>query len=242
MIVTVRSMPGSPGGTTLGVGLAAAWPNRDARRVLVEADSAGGRLGAELGVSVEPGLMSLAVTSRHQRLDVSDVMGVAARVGDWWLVPAPPQAEHFAAAVRGVPMVVDALTATTNGDGGGLVVVDAGRLPIESGRADVSRGVTLLVTRGDAAHLELIESRLGRLRGSTAQTAVVVVEPTAWSAAEISEFVGAEVAAVLPEVPTRRGHGLRGLRHRAWRPWWDQVSDLADRLIRLDQQQRMEVS
>ena len=63
-LVVVGSVAGSPGATRLAIGLAAAWPDAGRRRVVVEADPDGGRLGAELGVGVEPGLMALALAAR----------------------------------------------------------------------------------------------------------------------------------------------------------------------------------
>ena len=60
-LVVVGSVAGSPGATRFVLGLAASWPDPTRRRVVVEADPDGGRLGAELGIGVEPGLMALAL-------------------------------------------------------------------------------------------------------------------------------------------------------------------------------------
>ena len=64
----LTSVAGAPGVSTLAVGIAATWPEAGRRRVLVEADADGGRLGTVLGVGTEPGLMSLAVAARARRL------------------------------------------------------------------------------------------------------------------------------------------------------------------------------
>ena len=63
-LVAVGSVAGSPGATRFALGLAAAWPDPSRQRVVVEADPDGGRLGAELGVGAEPGLMALALAAR----------------------------------------------------------------------------------------------------------------------------------------------------------------------------------
>ena len=68
-LLVVASVAGSPGATRLALGLAASWPDPDRRRVVVEADPDGGRLGAELGTGVEPGLMALALAVADLRPD-----------------------------------------------------------------------------------------------------------------------------------------------------------------------------
>ena len=99
-LIALGSVAGSPGVTRLAIGLAAAWPDPDRRRVVVEADPDGGRLGAELGVGVEPGLMALALASRTPGLTADDVLERgAAPVADWYVVPAPPSAEQTYSAL-----------------------------------------------------------------------------------------------------------------------------------------------
>jgi len=94
-VVAVGSVSGSPGATRFVLGLAAAWPDPARARVVVEADPDGGRLGAELGVGVEPGLMALALAARSGGLSATDlVTGGAATVGDWSVIPAPPSSEQ----------------------------------------------------------------------------------------------------------------------------------------------------
>ena len=73
-IVAVGSVTGAPGATRFLLGLAAVWPEADRLRVVVEADPDGGRLGAELGVGVEPGLMALALAARNAGLTATDLV------------------------------------------------------------------------------------------------------------------------------------------------------------------------
>ena len=68
MIVVLGSVRGSPGVTSWSLLLATAWPvESGTERVVLEADAAGGVLGARYGWGVEPGLASLAAALRTER-------------------------------------------------------------------------------------------------------------------------------------------------------------------------------
>ena len=73
-VIAIGSVAGSPGATSLALGLAAAWPDSSHARVVVEADPDGGRLGAELGIGVEPGLMALALAVRTADITGAELM------------------------------------------------------------------------------------------------------------------------------------------------------------------------
>ncbi len=224
--VVVGSISGSPGVTRLAVGLAAAWPGRE-RRILIEADAAGGRLGAELGVGVEPGLRALATAARAGQLRADDVVQRgAAEVGDWHVVPAPASAEQ----AHGAMTHAAAALAETVGSGGDVWIVDAGRLSLRSPALAFARQAdeVLLVTSGSFPALQLVPHRVEALRRVGCPVAVVIVEPTWWPPAEIAEFVGADIAAVLPRVRTRDDR-LNSMRSSTWRPWWRAVERLAAR-------------
>jgi hypothetical protein len=68
VLVAVGSLKGAAGATTCAVALAAVWPEPP---VLVEADCAGGDLGAWNWVPDSPGLASLATALRTGRADVA---------------------------------------------------------------------------------------------------------------------------------------------------------------------------
>ncbi len=226
-LITIGSIAGSPGVTRLAIGLAAAWPEPERRRVLLEADPDGGRLGAELGVGVEPGLMAVALASRSTRLSADEAFDQgAAPVADWFLVPAPPSSEQAHSVLAHAAATLARVVA---GDADDAVwIVDAGRL---SGRSPALPFATaadhvLLVTAGSFPALQLVPHRVDALRATGCPVSVVVVEPTSWSVAEIADFVGADVAAVLP-VANGRSADLAAMRGSGWRAWWRHVDGLA---------------
>ena len=228
-VVAVGSVTGSPGATSLVLGLAAAWPDPDRRRVVVEADPDGGRLGADLGVGVEPGLMALALAVRAGAVDGADLVERgAAAVGDWHVVPAPPSSEqtHSALVHAGA-----SLAAVMAGDDVPVWLVDAGRLSARSPALPLAEVAarTLVVTAGSFPLLQLVPHRIEALRAAGCTPSVVVVGPTSWPIDEIATFTGADVVAVLPRVAGSRT-GIAAMRASAWRPWWQRVEDIAQHL------------
>ncbi len=226
-LVAVSSVAGSPGATRFVLGLAAAWPDPARERVVVEADADGGRLGAELGVGVEPGLMALALAARGGGLTAADLVARgAAAVGDWAVVPAPPSAEQTTSALVHAASTLAGLVA--NDRDGRVWLVDAGRLSGRSPALPFARLAdhTVVVTAGAFPSLQLVPHRVEALRDAGCHVSVVVVEPTAWSPTEVADFVGADVLTVLPYVSSRPA-GLAAMRTSAWRPWWRRVEDAA---------------
>ena len=145
------SVAGAPGASTLTVGVAASWTDRGRPRMLVEADPDGGRLGADLGVGTEPGLMALTVAARSRTLAAADLVAQgAAGVGDWYLVPAPPSAEHSHAALG---QIAPTLARTITAERDWLWLVDAGRLSTRSPAMPCAAAADLvvLVTGGSLA-------------------------------------------------------------------------------------------
>ena len=226
-IIAVGSVAGAPGATRLLLGLAAVWPDADRHRVVVEADPDGGRLGAELGVGVEPGLMALALAARNPGLTAADlVQHGAASVGDWSVVPAPPSAEQTTSALV---HAAGSLAAVMGSEPDGAVwLVDAGRLSARSPALPFARAAdhVVIVTAGNFPALQLVPHRVDALRTAGCAVSVVVVEPSSWPAVEVADFVGADVVAVLPWVSSRHA-GIAAMRASAWRPWWRRVEDVA---------------
>ncbi len=226
-IIAVGSVTASPGATRFLLGLAASWPDGTRRRVVVEADPDGGRLGAELGIGVEPGLMALALAARSGGLTADDLVERgAAAVGDWFVVPAPPSAEQSSSALA---HAAGSLAAVMAADADGPVwLVDVGRLSTRSPSLPFARAAApvVLVTGGTFPLLQLLPHRVDALRSAGCAVSVVVVEPMPWAPDEVAEFVGAELVAVLPHVSSR-ATGIAAMRSSAWRPWWRRVEDAA---------------
>ena len=64
MLIALASIKGSPGVTTFALALTAHWPG-DTRRVLIECDPAGGDIAPRFGLTLTPGLISLAAEARR---------------------------------------------------------------------------------------------------------------------------------------------------------------------------------
>ena len=224
----LSSVAGAPGVSTLAVGIAATWPEAGRRRVLVEADADGGKLGTVLGVGTEPGLMSLAVAARARRLDPADVEEHAVSMGDWSMVAAPASAEQSTAALVQSGATIARTVADERST---LWVVDTGRLSQRSPAMPfaVAADLVMLVTTGDLAALQLVPTRADVLLGAGCAVGVVLVGDSDWSLAEIADFCGSDVLGRVPSVRRRRtGADLSG---SEWRPWWHAVRGLCAVLL-----------
>jgi MinD-like ATPase involved in chromosome partitioning or flagellar assembly len=226
-LIALGSIAGSPGVTRLAIGLAASWPESDRRRVVLETDPDGGRLGAELGVGAEPGLMAVALASRTPGLTSGDVLGHGGvSVADWYVVPAPPSAEQAHSVLVHAGSTLARVVAGDPDDS--VWIADTGRLSTHSPAMPFAReaGRVVLVTGGSFPALQLVPHRVDALRGAGCTVAVAVVEPTLWPPEEIADFVGTDVAAVLPRVKTRVTD-LAAMRGSEWRTWWGRVDAFA---------------
>ncbi len=236
-LVVVGSVAGSPGATRLALGVAAAWPDHGQRRVVVEADPDGGRLGAELGIGVEPGLMALALAARTAGLTADDLVERgAAAIADWYVIPAPASAEQtYSALVHAGGALATVMSRAD--DGGPLWVVDAGRLSPRSPSLPFATvaDCVVIVTAGSFPHLQLVAHRVDTLRTAGCAVSVAVVEPTPWATDEIADFVGADIVAVLPLVKGGRDDGITAMNGTPWRVWWRRVGDVAAYLERTGQ-------
>ncbi|GAA2975713.1 chromosome partitioning protein [Actinokineospora diospyrosa] len=161
MLISLLSLKGSPGVSTLAAALAARWP-APARTVLVEADPSGGDLALRFSLLSTPGLVSWAAAARRAGDDPDLVWRHTQQLpGGLPVVAAPPDADQARAALA-------ALAPDPASGLGGLraaaeqqdtvVVVDAGRLDPGSPTLPIvpaSDAVVLLTRAGadDLAHL-----------------------------------------------------------------------------------------
>jgi Flp pilus assembly CpaE family ATPase len=155
IVISVCSAKHSPGATTLALALMCAWhtdPGLAGSDLLVEADPAGGDLAARLGLSADPGLVSLAASARHgdQTIDVwahSQVLPAGGRV-----VLAPTDSTRSSTAVAAVADRLPALVRA----GVDRAVIDVGRWSADAATTAVlSRSdVVILVARPDLAGID----------------------------------------------------------------------------------------
>ena len=202
LLVVVVSAKGSPGVSTICLGLAATWPHGWSP-VVVEADASGGDVGTWHGLDAEPGLVGLAAASR--RTGRADLVWDHARElpGGLPVVIAPAGPEQASAAVDvlsgcsdlgflasaalrpdpdGVLGPANARTGTDGGTGIGtasseagraVVVVDAGRLPARVSR---TAGVGRLLAAADVVLLVAATDASGVVHAATAAEALAGIE------------------------------------------------------------------
>jgi len=224
-LLCLASLKGSPGVTTLGVAVAARWPE-PWQRVLVEADPAGGDLAARYRLPVTPGLVSLAAAAR--RSTNPDVVS-----------------EHVQALPGGLPVVVGptrsdqaraALAAITGADGragvwgsftgrsDAVAVVDCGRLdpdsPVRGVIAAADQLLILSRPRADElAHAaDLAATGSGGILAGPAHVRLLLVGH-GYPPAEVEREVGLTVAGSIPWDPRTAaavsGHATSRPRPRA---------------------------
>jgi len=194
-MVAVCSCKGSPGATTVAVGLAGCWPGGGA--VVVEADPHGGDLGDRFGYATPPGVGSAATVARHgtgpgwlgehlQRLP----LGVQVLLG-------PRSAESATAAVASLARRPEGL----RDHGGPAVIVDVGRMGLGSAAAPLvaAADVLLVVTRPDLADLRHVATGLARLPHPVRRRARLVLAGSGtYGPREISRDLGVPVAVSVP--------------------------------------------
>lgn len=194
MLVTVGSVKGSPGATTLAVLLATTWTGTapEQRPVVVEADCAGGDFGGRCWLPDSPGLTSLASAARTGRLVLAEHVARLPCGSDMVVAPASQRASTIAVGLLAEAGVASWLVERT-------AIVDVGRLDPgapSSVLVDAADAV-IVVSRGDEASLlRLADAGLAR-----EGTRLVVVGPCRYSSEEIAQAVGVPVAAVLPWDP-----------------------------------------
>ncbi|WP_018352070.1 hypothetical protein [Longispora albida] len=193
MFLTIGSLKGSPGATTVAVGLTALWPGGQA--VLVEADPAGGDLAARFAGTVDPGLTTLAAASRtgtHTSLadHAQQLAGIGAHA-----VLAPPGDTATAAATA-----LASASRTVLAQAGHPVIADVGRLT-QGGPGLVlaaASDLLLLVIRPTVDEQAQLAARLPWLIDSTAgRLGLVLSGAGPYTARQISDSYGLQVHAHL---------------------------------------------
>lgn len=194
-LLALTSAKHSPGVTTAAMAFALAAGPRPASLV-VEADPAGGDLGARCELALEPGLGSLAASGRHGAPLHLDAHVQALPVGGFGLLaPTSPVLATGALSSLG-RRLGDALASWD-----GTVVVDCGRWRPDSPAATLAAGADalLVVLRPTLDGVEHVRVRLDDLRAAGAATlGAVLVGDRPYSATEVAISLGIPVVGVLP--------------------------------------------
>lgn len=219
MIVTVGSIRGAPGVTSWSLLLGLAWPCEfSGRRVVLEADPAGGVVGARYGLGVEPGSVRMVASARRNGTSAIVLDGVARELeGGLMVVPGPESAEH----ARSVWTEGAASIAAQAAGDCGVWFVDAGRLDdANPSTAFVDHSVlAVLVVGARPEDLVQLPTRVETLRRRCGAVAVLVSGECTFDAGEIAEFCRADAAWVVTtrdDLIDEVGRLLGGGRTRRW--------------------------
>ena len=204
-LIAVASVKSSPGVTTTALALAAMWPAQ--RRLLLEADPAGGDLGPWLGLPPAPGLVGLAAAARHDHGGES-VWQHAQQVADGlYVVVAPVGAEQASACLSTLTGTGMASQFTNQS---GVVVADCGRLDPGSPALVIAAhaDLTLLLVRPLVSELSHLAPRIAALTAAGLRLGLLLApavgrgpaEPS-YSAHEITATLDLPVHASLPADP-----------------------------------------
>jgi Mrp family chromosome partitioning ATPase len=238
VLVGVGSVKGSPGVTTVALGLASVWPGRSV--LLVEADPSGGDVGLWRRLGSDPGLVSLAGAARRGPPDDVDVLDHAHELGTGlWVVPGPAAAGQARAAVHLLTDRPGLLPAV--GERFDAVIVDLGRLDPASPARGLLPAVDVLVLagRGTVAELTHLASAAPDLAdgAGAAMTGVVLTHGCRYRQREVEQALGVPLLAVLPPDPATAAmlagapSGRGGRRGRGQGPLLTTLGELASGLV-----------
>ncbi len=157
-LVVVAGGKRAPGTTTTALGLAVVWPSE--RRLVVEADPDGGVVAARLGLSYEPGLVSLAAAMRAELSEAALMTHTQCLEGGLLVLCAPSAPEQMQAA----------LEVSTGGLAARLAAMPDVGVFVDVGRAWPTSTVRPLVEAADAVvivcrpHLDELTQLVARWR------------------------------------------------------------------------------
>lgn len=194
-LIALGSVKGSPGVTTTCLALAAAWPAE--RRLVIEADPAGGDLGPWLGLPPAPGLTGLAAAARHEHS--SDVAWQHSQelAGGLSVVISPAGAEQASACLAALAGNGSPVFAAL-GAGAETVFADCGRLDPGSAALAIAAqaDVTLVMVRPRVSELSHLALRADGLTRAGTRLALLLGPDAGRGPAEASYPAG-EIAATL---------------------------------------------
>ncbi|WP_322780387.1 hypothetical protein [Frankia sp. Cas4] len=167
MIIAVGSLKGSPGATTLALALADRWP-AGSEPLVVEADPAGGDLGARFGLGAAQGLVTLAAAGRRGSGEPRPLSDHTQELpGGLEVITAPAGAEQARQVLGELAGGGWSLLWSAARQGGRAVIVDCGRLDPLSPATPAVRAadVLLLVARARDDELSQLAARMHVVQG-----------------------------------------------------------------------------
>ena len=201
--MTIGSVKGAPGVTTLGL-LAAAELARRARQgdhdvLLAECDPSGGDLALRLGLKSVPGIATLALAARRGL--TTDLLSEHTQA-----VPGAPGVRLLAGIAgpeqgRALEWLLEELAGMLAA-AARPAVLDTGRLRLDLGASPlVGRlgAASLLVTRGDAGSVLHARSAAETLRRLGAPCELVAIGREPFAPAEVARAAGLPLAGWLPD-------------------------------------------
>lgn len=177
----------------------AGWWPPERRLMVAELDPAGGDLAARYGLSVEPGLVSLAAAARRE-LSEDMVWHHGQRLpGDVAALLGPASAEQAHAALGALAGRFMSVMGTSGAD----VLADCGRLGPHSPSEEVvhQAALAVVVARPSAEEIAHLSSRIAALRPVCRRLGVVLVGERPYRPDEVAAAVEAEVIGVLADDP-----------------------------------------
>lgn len=212
--ISLLSAKGSPGVTTVTVGLGLAWPGVFPGRsaLCVDADPAGGDTAAGVlrgALPTTSGMLPLATSRGVRPHDAIEAASVHLRAdGGTRLLGGVPDAAR--AAALGLAWDTIAQAREELAEAGTDVLVDAGRVDLSRPLAPwlMDSGLAILLVRptlpaAAAAHrLASAWTAAGAATSGIPLGVVVVESPSAYRAREVAEAVGLDLLAVIPFDPT----------------------------------------
>jgi hypothetical protein len=231
----VASLRGSPGATTLVMGLGAAWPATTGRtRLVMEADPDGGVLAARFDVLRADRTIADAAVALRREFDLARLLETSRTVwGGLSVVPAHPSAEQTSSVLTnaGERMAV-ALASVSDLD----AVVDVGRLTARSPALPLARRAvtTLVVSRTRFEDVASLSTRVRELRAAGVNPGLVAVGSRPYEPEAVASEAEIPLLAVLPHdaasaaVLSGEGAGDARLRRSLL---WRTICELSSRLL-----------
>jgi hypothetical protein len=248
VLIGIGSVKGSPGATTLGLGLAAVWPATAS--VLVELDPSGGDIAVRYQTGQDPGLVSLAAAARRTAVTTEiDLLDHAHDLGNGlYAVPAPVGSEQARVGVDLVAANAAVLRAPVENGAVDVVVLDLGRLDPSSPVMPLlcELDVLLVAARGDVtdlAHLAARGPTLADLGPAPTHIGILLTQGCVYRIRDVEEAVGLPIFAAVPHddlAATALSGGPasprlgRGGHRLGSRPLMRTLRDLAEQLAAVD--------